>query len=147
VTAERIEEALRRVVATVHERQVPEPVGVQTEIEVPADDNVIAVDNGRGGTMRLVSQHSIFYVRSYGDYVRIYAEGGRFLLRASLTDFERRFAEHGFLRVHRQYLANLSRITEIRPMLNGTAVLRLEDDSEIPVARRHVSELRRRLRL
>jgi DNA-binding LytR/AlgR family response regulator len=32
-------------------------------------------------------------------------------------------------------------------MLNGTAVLRLEDDSEIPVARRHVPELRRRLRL
>jgi DNA-binding LytR/AlgR family response regulator len=62
---------------------------------------------------------------------------------AEWADAECRFEAHGFVRVHRQYVANLRRAIEVRPLLNGTAVLRFEDGSEIPVARRQVSELRR----
>jgi DNA-binding LytR/AlgR family response regulator len=48
--------------------------------------------------------------------------------------------------VHRSYIANLRRATEIRPELGGTATIVLADGTEIPVARRQVAELRRRLR-
>jgi DNA-binding LytR/AlgR family response regulator len=108
--------------------------------------DVIAVDDLRTRGTRLVARNSILYVKAYGDYVRVYADSGRYLLRSSLTDVERRFAEQGFLRVHRQYLVNLSRAVEIRAQLNGTAVIRVESGAEIPVARRHVRELRRRVR-
>jgi DNA-binding LytR/AlgR family response regulator len=47
--------------------------------------------------------------------------------------------------VHRQYVANLARATELRPVLGGTAELAFGDGQVIPVARRHVSELSRRL--
>jgi two-component system response regulator LytT len=53
---------------------------------------------------------------------------------------------YGFVRVHRSYIANLRRASEIRPELGGTATIVLADGSEIPVARRQVAELRRRLR-
>jgi DNA-binding LytR/AlgR family response regulator len=147
VTSQRIDEALKRVVAQADERDgmvVPKP---NAEAALSAEQSVIAIESARDGTMRLVPRESIFYVKAYGDYVRVFAESGRYLMRASLSDLEVRFADHGFLRVHRQYLANLSKMIEIRPMLNGTAVLRLEDDTEVPVARRHVADLRRRLRL
>jgi DNA-binding LytR/AlgR family response regulator len=147
VTSQRIEEALKRVAAQADERDGPVDPKPSGDAGTATEQSVIAIESARDGTMRLVPRESIFYVKAYGDYVRVFAESGRYLMRASLSDLELRFTDHGFLRVHRQYLANLSKMIEIRPMLNGTAVVRLEDDTEVPVARRHVSDLRRRLRL
>jgi two-component system response regulator LytT len=96
--------------------------------------------------MRLLTRSSILYVMAYGDYLRVFADSGRYLARGTLADVERRFDAHGFFRVHRRYLANLRRVTEIRPLLNGTALLMFENGGEVPVARRHMPALRRRLR-
>jgi DNA-binding LytR/AlgR family response regulator len=41
---------------------------------------------------------------------------------------------------------NLRRVMELRPQLNGTAELVLADGSRVPIARREVADLRRRLR-
>ena len=144
VTPQRIDEALKRVEAAAPApAEVTEPVGAPGSS--PARD-VIAVHDLRARGMRLLARSSILYVKAYGDYVRVYADSGRYLLRSSLTDVERRFTPHGFLRIHRQYLVNLARAVEIRAQLNGTAVMRFENGGEIPVARRHVPELRRRVR-
>jgi DNA-binding LytR/AlgR family response regulator len=133
VSRRRLDEALARVAAL----RAPAPIA--------EEDEVISVPTQRGGT-RLISRSSVLYVQAYGDYIRIYSDDGRFLLRDALADVEARWAPFGFLRVHRGYLANLRRATEVRPRENGTAVLRLEDGSEVPIARRQVGELRRRLR-
>ncbi|MBV9466457.1 MAG: response regulator transcription factor [Solirubrobacterales bacterium] len=143
VTAPRVEEALKRVRATLASS---EPVQRSAASGRGPDSDVLAVDNLREGGTRLLARSSILYFQAHGDYVRVFADSGRYLLRASLTDVERRFSAHGFLRVHRQYLVNLRRATEVRAVLNGTAVLRFEQAGEVPVARRHVPELRRRLR-
>ena len=39
----------------------------------------------------------------------------------------------------------LRRAVEVRPRLNGTAVLVMADGTEVPIARRQVGELRRKL--
>ena len=52
---------------------------------------------------------------------------------------------HGFVRVHRGFVVNLRRAVEVRPRLNGTAVLVMADGAEVPIARRQVGELRRKL--
>ncbi len=49
------------------------------------------------------------------------------------------------MRVHRQYLANLNKAVELRPQLGGTAELVFAAGQTVPVARRHVAELSRRL--
>jgi two-component system, LytTR family, response regulator LytT len=77
--------------------------------------------------------------------VRVICEEGRFLLRGRVSDLARRWHEHGFVQVHRGYVANLRRAVEVRPLANGTAVLAFGDQREIPVARRKVAELRREL--
>ncbi len=79
--------------------------------------------------------------------VRIVSADGRYLLRATLADIERRWEPFGFVRVHRQYVANLHRAIELRPQLGGTADLAFADGQTIPIARRHVAELGRRWRL
>jgi DNA-binding LytR/AlgR family response regulator len=42
-------------------------------------------------------------------------------------------------------VVNLRRAVEVRPRLNGTAVLVMADGAEVPIARRQVGELRRKL--
>jgi two-component system, LytTR family, response regulator len=146
VTQERVEEALGRVAAGATGSAVAGPPAGSTRApERPAPD-VLPVDNIRGGGTRLLPVAQILYFEAHGDYLRVYAEGGRYILRGRLSDVEQRYETHGFVRVHRRYLANLARAREVTPMLNGTAVLRFDGGAEIPVARRQVPELRRWLR-
>jgi DNA-binding LytR/AlgR family response regulator len=146
VGRQRLEEALERVVSAVSAAQ-PGQDDAGAEARPPsADREVVAVDNVRTGSTRLISRSSILYVQSHGDFVRVVVEDGRYLLRSTLTDVERRWEPHGFVRVHRQFVANLSKAVELRPQLGGTAELAFADGRTIPVARRHVAELGRRLR-
>lgn len=108
-------------------------------------DEVVPVAAGRGGRTRLVRRESIFFLEAKGDYVRIVTEDGRFLTRARISELEQRWQDHAFVRVHRGYVANMRRAVEIRPLLNGTARLVFPGGLEVPVARRKVNELRRRL--
>lgn len=137
VARRRVQEALERVAAA----RTVAPVNGDAR-----DSDVVAVDNVRSGTTRLISRSSILYVQSHGDFVRVVSEDGRYLIRTTLTEVERRWEPHGFVRVHRQYVANLSKAIEFRPQFGGTAELAFADGQTIPVARRHVAELGRRLR-
>ena len=110
-----------------------------------ADDETLAVDALRGGGTRLLPRSSVLYLQAHGDYVRVASSEGRYLVRARLSDLEERWAAHGFVRVHRGFVVNLRRAVEVRPRLNGTAVLVMADGAEVPIARRQVGELRRKL--
>ena len=134
VARQRVEEALERVAAVV------------SSGDAGANGDVVAVDNVRTGATRLISRGSILYIQSHGDFVRVVSEEGRYLVRSTLADLERRWEPHGFVRVHRQYIANLNKAIEFRPMFGTGAELAFADGQTIPVARRHVAELGRRLR-
>lgn len=147
VTPQRVAEALDRVIASTGAADAAHSGATHIDAsQAGLDDDVMAVNNVRAGGMRLLTRSSILYVMAYGDYLRVFADSGRYLARGTLADVERRFDAHGFFRVHRRYLANLRRVTEIRPLLNGTALLMFENGGEVPVARRHMPALRRRLR-
>ncbi|HEY1592474.1 MAG TPA: LytTR family DNA-binding domain-containing protein [Solirubrobacteraceae bacterium] len=133
----RLEEALERAVTAVASGVEREPRPAAAESEV------VAVANVRSGATRLIARSSILYVQSHGDFVRIVVADGRYLLRTTLTDIQQRWEPHGFVRVHRQYVANLSKAVELRPQFGGTAELAFADGQTIPVARRHVAELGR----
>ena len=138
----RVEEALERVAGAVSSN------GATGEDQRgrTAESEVVAVDNVRSGSTRLIPRSAILYAQSHGDFVRIVTDDGRYLLRATLGDIETRWQPFGFVRVHRQYLANLARAVELRPQLGGSAELVFADGHTIPVARRQAAELGRRLR-
>jgi DNA-binding LytR/AlgR family response regulator len=148
VSRERLESALDRVEA----QSRPAPVATATTPEgaaapsgAPGAPDVVAVDNPKGGGKRLVRLETISIAQANGDYARIVCDDGRFLLRTPLSQLEKDWARSGFARVHRAYLVNLTHAVELRAQLNGTAVLIMRDGTEVPVARRNVAALRRRL--
>jgi two-component system, LytTR family, response regulator len=143
VERRRVEEALGRVASAVHGAA---PDGPDGSDQPGREGEIVAVANLRSpGSTRLIARSSILYVQSHGDFVRIVVPDGRYLLRSTLTDLERRWEPFGFFRVHRQYLANLNQALELRPQLGGTAVLTFAGDQAVPVARRHVADLTKRL--
>jgi DNA-binding LytR/AlgR family response regulator len=141
-------DALDYLVKPVSRRRLDEAierVARRSAIPEPPRDETVAVDALRGGGTRLLPRSSIVYLQAHGDYVRVASTEGRFLVRARLSELEERWESHGFVRVHRGFVVNLRRAVEVRPRLNGTAVLVMVDGAEVPIARRQVGELRRKL--
>jgi DNA-binding LytR/AlgR family response regulator len=149
VSRERLDAALRRVAD--HARPAPSTAGDAGGDGngggggTPSRPDVVAVDNPKGGGKRLVRLETIQAAQANGDYARIVCDDGRYLLRTPLTQLEKDWTPLGFARVHRAWLVNLAHAVELRAQQNGTAVLVLRDGTEIPVARRNVAALRRRL--
>ncbi|MFL5864219.1 MAG: LytR/AlgR family response regulator transcription factor [Solirubrobacteraceae bacterium] len=144
VTPDRAEEALARVQAARPNPRVTAEDGYRAG-EPHARPNPVLTITMSAGRVRLVTPEAISYLQAYGDYTRVAADSGRYLIRASVIDIARRLEGYGFMRVHRQYIVNLKRVREISLLANGTATLHLEGGPEVPVARRQLGKLRQRL--
>lgn len=146
VSRHRVNETIGRIV-TALDRDRPEPSNGRGghDARTPSEHDMIAVASARTGAIRLVPRSEILYAQAHGDFVRIVTADGRYLLRATLAEIEGRWEQFGFVRVHRQYVVSLGQALELRPQLGGTAELAFSADQTVPVARRHVAELRRRL--
>jgi two-component system, LytTR family, response regulator len=70
-------------------------------------------------------------VEGAGDYVRLHSAGRSWLLRATLSEVERRLIPAGFLRVHRSAIVRIDRVEELRSLPNGDWTLRLRDGSTV----------------
>jgi DNA-binding LytR/AlgR family response regulator len=146
VTPERVAEAVERV-AAVRAHVAREAPAERDALEpTQHDPKIMMVENIVGGGVRLIPRDSVLYLEARGDYLRVVADSGRFVLRDYLATLEPQLSPHGFVRVHRKYVVNLQRAVEIRTLANGTGELLLDNGGTLPIARRQLPELRRWLR-
>jgi DNA-binding LytR/AlgR family response regulator len=108
-----------------------------------ADDEVIPVE--LAGSTKLISRSAVRWVEAQGDYARLHTSEGSHLVRIPLAQLEERWADAGFVRIHRSYLVSLALVTELRMGSSGYTVLVGDDDTELPVSRRHTRALKDRL--
>jgi DNA-binding LytR/AlgR family response regulator len=132
VRPERLAEAVRRVV---------QAVGSGSEAPGEPEDETIAVE--LGGVTRFVQRSQVRYVEAQGDYARLHTASSSHLVRIPLTTLEERWADAGFVRIHRSTLVALQHVDEIR-VDGGRCSVRLGDRT-LQVSRRHTRELRDRL--
>jgi DNA-binding LytR/AlgR family response regulator len=133
VRAERLGESLRRVAGL---RTVPAPQQAPA-----ADEPAIPVE--LAGTTRMLPRSSVRWVEAQGDYARLHTADASHLVRVSLATLAERWADAGFVRIHRSYLVQLRLIAELR--LTGSGYVVAVDGVELPVSRRHTRELKDRL--
>jgi len=132
VRAERLGEAVRRVV---------ESAAPGTDPAAKPEDETIAVE--LGGVTRFVQRSQVRYVEAHGDYARLHTATSSHLVRIPLTTLEERWADAGFVRIHRSTLVALPHVDEIR-VDGGRCAVRL-GDRVLQVSRRHTKDLRDRL--
>ncbi len=100
----------------------------------------------KGGKKILISIDKIRFVMARDDYAYLQTDTDRYFSTVSLAQLEKRLDGHGFFRVHRGFLVNLSTVEEIESIPGGTLVLTLNGvDEKIPVSRRRVSALKKAL--
>lgn len=112
------------------------------ESATSVDDEVLPVT--LGSSVRFVRRRDVRWVQAQGDYSRLHTEDGNgHLVRVPLSDLEQRWADAGFVRVHRSYLVQASAISEAR--LTGSEASVSIGEIVLPVSRRLAPSVREAL--
>ncbi|MEU6810107.1 LytTR family transcriptional regulator DNA-binding domain-containing protein [Streptomyces sp. NPDC046831] len=102
----------------------------------------------RDNRMVLLRLPEVSFAESQGKDVWLSTDQGRVRAASpSLDKLDSELADAGFLRVHRRYVVNLSRVREIERGLKGELSLVMDDRTHemVPVSRRNVPGVRRAL--
>jgi DNA-binding LytR/AlgR family response regulator len=127
VREERLREAIRRVCEDLGSLDPDEQVPVEL-----------------GGVTRFVRRSEVRYASAQGDYVRLHTATENPLVRMPLSALEQRWADAGFVRIHRSILVGLAHIDEVRLGAGRPTVV--VAGTELPVSRRHLPDVRQLVR-
>jgi DNA-binding LytR/AlgR family response regulator len=137
-------ERFAKAVARIKERgsvtqKVEEPVSTNSEETTTTIGNDLYVNIDR----RLVKINvpDICVIEAKGDYIKIKAEDKNYVVHSTLKKIEEKLPSHLFLKVHRSYIINTTKIVDIE----DNSVLIKQD--VIPVSRANRKELMQRLNL
>jgi DNA-binding LytR/AlgR family response regulator len=123
------------------------------EIVSTANSNGHAKTNGNGnGYVRrlpvkensrivLVDTDNINWFESYGNYVFIHTDGGRHILRETMTALEKKLDPEQFIRIRRSAIVRADRIVELRQAVNGEFEVSLRCGDTIAATRRYRKNL------
>ncbi len=106
-----------------------------TTVETNTDDIFIKTD---GKFIRL-SYQDILYIESMGDYVKYFTQAKHFLTHSTLKAVEEKMNPKQFLKVHRSFIVNMSKIIDIQ---DNTIVI---DNKVIPISKALKSDLMGRI--
>jgi DNA-binding LytR/AlgR family response regulator len=142
IRAERLEQAVQRVRRRIDSLKAgtgEAAPAAPAAAPGPPPDETIAVE--LGGVTRYVRRSDVVYVEAQRDYVRLCTRTGGHLVRVPLATLEDRWADVGFLRVHRRYLVNSAFVEGLRSSA-GMVSVDLGSGQSVPVSRRFAAAVR-----
>jgi len=87
------------------------------------------------GKLVRIDFDNLFYLETVGDYVRFKTDKNSYLVHSSLKKLETKFSHENFMKVHRSFIVNISKIENIEEnsiLVNGKI---------IPISRAHRSDV------
>ncbi len=99
----------------------------------------------KSGRIHVISTVAINYLEAQDDYVMIYTGDGKYLKQQTMKYFEKHLDPEQFIRVHRSYIVNISRIERLEPYEKSNYILILKDGNKIPVSRSGMQKLKENL--
>ena len=132
-SAERLAEALDRARQRVQSRE-----------KVPAD--LLTADRSRRAPLErilirdrsdvhVIPVEKIDYLESQDDYVAIRSAGRSYLKEQTLSELEAVLDGGVFVRIHRRYILNLSRLAKIELAMKDSRIAILTDGAKLPISR------------
>jgi two-component system, LytTR family, response regulator len=89
----------------------------------------------RAGRMVLIRASDIDSFESDDNYVRLYSGPDSYLVRETLSSFEKRLDPGRFIRVHRRAMINVEKLKEIQSGFHGEYNLLLINGRQLPLSR------------
>lgn len=130
ITQERFDKAVQKAKSVATKPISKEEESPETHLYVNIDRRLVKINIP-----------DIYVIEAKGDYINIKTETKNHLVHATLKKIEEKLPNHLFLKVHRSYIINTSKIVDIE----DNSVLIKQDI--IPVSRSNRSELMKRLNL
>lgn len=110
------------------------------EHETKADTSRLVIETRSG--QAVISPSDVLWVEpGTGGGSVLRTESGEVRVRPALSEMEERFADLGFLRVHRSRLVNVSRIVEVKGGAHREGDAVLDTGDVVPVSRRRRGDL------
>ncbi len=101
------------------------------------------------GAFLFLDVSSIYFMRSDGNYCRVFTKDNSYYLHLTLKAVLKRYAGLKFLRIHKSFVVNMEHIHKIQKDTKGqtTIIFNKGDLPAVPVARRRISTLKKSLNL
>lgn len=107
-----------------------------------SDTRLLRITVRDGGCYHVLDLAAVDFFRSDGGLVFLHAGAREFLVNRPLQDLEDALDPKRFLRVHRNAIANLSRVVTVNPGMNGSYLLRFPGGEQLKVSRDRVPRLK-----
>ena len=140
-SAERFAAALSRARSRIRSRDplpVRELLAASRAPSAPLDRIVIR----DRANVHVVAIDKIDYIESQDDYVAVKAAGRSYLKEQTLADLEKLLEAKGFVRIHRRYLLNVTRLAKIELAEKDNRLAILADGTQLPISRSGYLRLR-----
>lgn len=102
------------------------------------DDRIVVRSHGH---VYFLQTRNILWVEAEGDYVTIHTAGKSHLLRETMRNMEQRLDAHGFKRIHRSAIINLSFVSELQSNRNNDYNVVLTDGTVLNLGRSYKDAL------
>jgi two-component system, LytTR family, response regulator len=138
--AERFAEAMHLARARIQRADpVPARELLETHREGNPLDRLLIRDRSN---VHVIPVDQIDFIEAQDDYVSIRAAGRSYLKEQTLGELETQLETKGFLRIHRRYILNVSRLAKIELSEKDNRVAILKDKTELPISRTGYVKLR-----
>ncbi|MGC4089484.1 MAG: response regulator [Polyangiaceae bacterium] len=140
-SAERLGQALVRAENRLGElRPIAAPVLAQAARKPESHLERLVIRDG--AEILIIPAANIDYVRGQDDYVEVFHDARSSLTQQTLQHLEASLDPRQFVRVHRSFLLNVSRVARIEPWGQGSKMAVLKDGRTVPVSRSGEARLR-----
>jgi two-component system LytT family response regulator len=138
---ERLAEALVRARERVGARERPavEPLIAAARSERSPLQRILIRNRA---DVHVIPVTKIDYLESQDDYVGVHAAGKTYLKEQTLAELESLLDASAFVRIHRRYILNLSRLSKLELGVSDSRIAILTDGTQLPVSRSGYARLR-----
>jgi two-component system LytT family response regulator len=139
--AERLAEALARARSRIAARERPEvkPLLATARAERLPLQRILIRDRA---DVHVIPIGKVDYFESQDDYVAVKANGRTYLKEQTLSELESQVDGSAFVRIHRRYILNLSRLAKLELAVTDSRIAILTDGTQLPVSRSGYARLR-----
>jgi two-component system LytT family response regulator len=133
---------LNQTLARLPKASNPDP-GIEHLLRQRSGDPLLRLTVHVGRRLRVVPLEEIRWIEAEEKIVLVHLlDGGSCLTDFTLDELEMRLDPSRFLRIHRSSIVNAGRVKELAPWFAGSYIVKLDDGTQLPVARRRVRQVR-----
>lgn len=127
---ERLGRCIRRIKARLLQATPTVPDTFQRASD--AIDRFLVKSEGR---ILFFDAREIDWIEAASNYAEIHSGQQSFLVRHTMNELEKKLNPMQFLRIHRSFIVNLSKIRGVQPCSSGEYMIRLQSGKELPSSR------------